>query len=87
MAKTRDGRDNTPTVWALDVEGVKSATFWASKTGSLEIDTGVVYDEVTGQEYDVRKVRHGWNVNDDFGRNHYGLTLRHAIIKARAANQ
>ena len=75
----------TPSQKALDVPGIKTAHFWKSRQVG-DLFYGVIYDEQTGQEYDVREVRFGWNVNDDWGHTHFGLTLRHAILKARAAN-
>lgn len=84
MARTLDGRRKTPTVRAMDVEGVETAHFWAEGNTPWH---GIVYDAVTNQEYDVRQLRFGWNVNDDWGGNHFGLTLRLAILKARAANR
>ena len=75
---------DNPTSMALDVEGIKAAQFWSRDAKPW---VGVVYDSVTGQEYDVRKVRFGWNVNDDLGRSHFGLTIAWAIGVARAANK
>ncbi len=74
-----------PTAKAREVPGITGVWFFRDHN----IDRywrGTVTDEETGQEYDVRQAAFGWNVNDDLGRNHYGLTLRHAILKARAAN-
>lgn len=76
----------SPNAKALDVPGIREARFHRDHN----IDRfwrGIVYDEETGQEYDVRQVAFGWNVNDDWGRDFFGLTLRHAILKARAANR
>lgn len=71
---------------ALNIEGIGSASFWPNVWAERAPLCGVVYDETTGQEYDVRKLRHGWNVNDDSGRNHSAMTLRGAIRRARRAN-
>lgn len=81
-------KSRTPSAKALEVPGIKDASFWQDPR-RLGDNTyrGVVYDEVVGQEYDVREVRFGWIVNDDWGGDHFGLTIRHAILKARVANQ
>lgn len=73
-----------PTRVALDVPGVKFASFHRRDETPW---SGVVYDSITGQEYDVRSLRVGWNVNDDHGNNHFGFTLRRALARARAANR
>lgn len=79
------GFGSTPRAKALAVPRIKHAQFWKNKQVG-EFFYGLVYDADTDQEYDVRQVRFGWNVNDDWGRNHFGITLQHALLKARAAN-
>ena len=74
----------TPSAKALEVEGVKHAHFWRDDGTGWR---GVVSDSLTGQEYDVRQTSFGWIVNDDWGIDHFGLTLRHAILRARATNE
>lgn len=87
MAFTRDGRSKTPTVQALAVEGVTAASFWGGEPGTMEVDRGVIYDVVSGQETFMHKVSFGWIASDDAGRDFFGLTVRHAILKARATNR
>lgn len=69
----------TPSEKALDITTVKSAHFVA--------DSGVVYDESVGIEFDVRYLDNGrWNVNDDEGRNYKSASLKRALRKAIKAN-
>lgn len=74
---------------ALAIPGIKSADFSGRPNISTDYITGVVYDEETGQEYDVVKEtkNSSWRVNDDFGRNHVGMSLKQAVLRARAANK
>ena len=67
---------------ALDIQGIKQVSFW-KRNGSVR---GVARDELTGQEYDLRRHRGRWLVSDDEGAVTSGLTLRRAINKTRKKN-
>lgn len=76
---------STPSAEALAIEGVKSASF--RQVAVVYMWKGVLYDEVTGIEYDVRQTEGGWLVNDDAGRTFPGLTIAQAVEAARRDNR
>lgn len=75
----------TPGAKALQVPGITNPHF-TRVNGSSEY-TGSVHDSHTNQVYELRQVRFGWIVLDEWCVEHFGITLRHAILKARSANR
>lgn len=67
---------------ALDIDGIKSASFRLTDVGIV----GTMWDDYTGQEYDVRKGPGGWNVNDDNGDDYQAFTIETAIMLARGSD-
>jgi hypothetical protein len=74
---------STPDAKAKEVEGVTAVQF--QRTNGAY--TGTVHDTRTNQVYELTQVRFGWVLLDEWCIEHFGLTVRHAILKARAANR
>lgn len=69
---------------AMGIEDVHHVHLRRSGAGSI---VGIVSDNLTAQEYDVRQVSFDhWYASDDAGTKHTGKTVVDAVLAARAAN-